>query len=478
MIRERVKSSIYPIICLLYGLGLIAVGIVVLAQRELVLSPMAYIGGTIMAGHGLFQLITVFVNRKKIGKTAKGSLGSTGVIYLLGGLAIIILPWLTITLLMMIFTCYTLLNALLKIIDFSIACKDDRPGKISDLLVALFFLTFTVLMIFVPEMGQKAFLIVAGIYLILFGTSEIYDFIAQCIPVRKKRKMWRRIRIAAPLLFSSLMPLTALKKTEKQRVLYPELHDNALKTVYADGKEDSGAPDIEIFIHVSDGGVGIIGHCDIFFDGEILSYGSYDAKSESLFGGVGDGVFFTADKKRYIRFSVTHDKKTIFGYGLKLTEEQKESIRSEIKELKESVYPWQTPFEAKWSVDKSTSLSEFTDYGSSLWNGTGAHFYKFNEGMFKTYFVLTSNCVLMAEKIILATDPDIVNLNGVLSPGSYYDYLESKFPMRESNVICKTVYTKDNTAGWTGCEPVVTKWWEGDNWHRRGERKKKKKESK
>ena len=452
----KVKVSLYPIICLAYALGFIAVGIVVLSQGSPAIEFVDYVCGIAAIAHGLFQFGTVFMRRSSLDKSNYHTLQVSSVMNIAAGFFLLLLPDFALWLLYAVFALYMLVNGLVKLIDFILKYWNGVKGCWGEFAQFIFFLTFTLLFVFVPNMGAASFRIIAGIYCILYGASWVGDFIVQILPQNRKDSIKRRFRLCMPVLLSTFKPFVTIRKLSKKRLLEPPaVIPTSPVTVCPEGKETADVPDIEVLIHVSKEGVGIIGHCDTYFDGEILSYGSYDAKTLSFFGGVADGVFFTADKKRYLRFSVTHDSKTIFGYGMKLTDEQKEQVRARIKELKEGTYPWKAPMHEDWEKNGKVRRSDYKDYGSRLWNGTDAHFYKFKEGVFKTYFVMTSNCAMLAHSILEPLNINISGSNGILSPGCYYDYFENQLSMKDSNVYCKTVYSLETTADWEGLYPEV-----------------------
>ena len=71
-----------------------------------------------------------------------------------------------------------------------------------------------------------------------------------------------------------------------------------------------------------------MGHADLYFDNEIISYGNYDYHSIRVFESIGDGVLFTTpNKEKYIEFCQKNSKKTLFGFGLKLTDKQIKAVR-------------------------------------------------------------------------------------------------------------------------------------------------------
>ena len=171
--------------------------------------------------------------------------------------------------------------------------------------------------------------------------------------------------------------------------------------------DDQNHANVEIFIHVSPDGFGTIGHCDICIDNQVISYGNYDYDSIRLFETIGDGVLFIAPRESYIPFCIETDHKTIFSYGVRLTVKQLASVKREIEKLKENTYPWY-PRSYK-------DRNDCNDYASRLYLRTGASFFKFKRGRYKTYFVLGSNCVKLAEAIMGKAGMDIIDLNGIIS---------------------------------------------------------------
>ncbi len=408
-----------------------------------------YLGGSVVVLHGFVSGISAAAKRKAISNDSFKSLFISALLNICLGGMIILLPRLSLEPVYIIFTLYILVNAGIKLMDYFIDRKDNVSGRIKELLLFLFFLVFGILMVFVPEMGKRGFLAVSGLYCIFYGAFLVWDFIFQCLPGSFRRRFSKKLSLPMPVLLSTLRPFAKLRARRRQNILDPEKARAELKTFYPDGKETSAPPDMEVMIHVSEHGFGIMGHCDLCFEGVIYSYGSYDLTSTSLFGGIGDGIFVVGKKEPYIRFYVTASPREIYGYGFRLTEEQKTAVREEISKIKEMSYPWETPLQQVYKNDPSAKGEAVFDWGSKMWNCTGSDFYKFKSGKMKTYFVVTSNCVMMADKIVRKACTDIPLQKGVLTPGSYYDYLEHLLAMVGSPVFCRTVYDRESTAGWS-----------------------------
>lgn len=447
------RNQFYPFICLAYGLCFIALGIVFICMGEFVLEYIALIGGIIMAINGIYTLLRCFARRAVLQRLGMSNMIITGALNIAVGVVTILLPYIARGFVYIVMALYMLFNSLLNAIDFHVQGKNKAKGRWVSGALAIIFFTFTAVMMLLPEIGQTGLLVVVGVYCILYGTTFVFDCVMQLMP---NLKMQRRLRVLAPTFFSVFMPLRVMKKNKIQMYSEPDKMLPKPVTFFPEGKETSVPPDIEVVIHVSDDGVGKMGHCDVYFDGEILSYGAYDVSTITLFGGLGDGVFFTAKRPDYIPFAVRHDHKTLFAYGIRLTPEQKESVRKEVREIKSMLVPWMSPLQAAMQEDPNAKLKDHNDFGSQVWNDTHASFYKFKEGKFKTYFVLTTNCVLLADQIIAPSGIDNVTPNGIMTPGAYFEFLEKQLALKDSMVFCKTVYNRENTADWPAPKPYAS----------------------
>ena len=450
----KFNEKFYPLICLIFGLAIIAAGIFTLAAGRVVFEVACYIGGSVAIMQGLVRAVYAFARKKTLSSGAVGVLAASSTFNTLVGVGILLIPLLRMAPVYIVFTAYVMVNALIKLVDYDIDRRDRVPGRFKELALFVFFSVFGVLMIFVPGMGETGFLIVSGIYCILYGVFLLSDFAYQCLPQSVKRRFDHKLSLPMPLLLSSLRPFARLKSRQRKSILDPEGAKAELKPYFPQGKETDIPPDMEVMIHVSASGFGIMGHTDICFEGEIRSYGSYDLTSTSLFGGVGDGIFVVGKKEPYIRFYVTATPREIYGYGFRLNEEQKQAVREEIVLLKSMAYPWETPLQQVVKHEPEAPGEAVQDWGSRMWNCTGSDFFKFISGKMKTYFVLTSNCVMMTDRIVRRACTDITTPRNVLTPGGYYDYLEHLLAMNNSPVFCRTEYNRESTSGWN-YEPRV-----------------------
>ena len=89
-------------------------------------------------------------------------------------------------------------------------------------------------------------------------------------------------------------------------------------------------------------------------------------------------------------------------------------------------------------IDKMNK--SLTYYANRIYKATGAKMYKFKKSKFKTYFVFTTNCVLLADSILEKAGVDLLGINGIITPGTYYDYLNREFQKETLFVVSRRVY--------------------------------------
>lgn len=78
-----------------------------------------------------------------------------------------------------------------------------------------------------------------------------------------------------------------------------------------------------------------------------------------------------------------------------------------------------------------------------MYISTNAKFYKFRTGKFKTYYVLGVSCCTFVNEIIGYSGIDFLKMNGIISPGTYYDCLNREYINKTGLVVSRTIYTKD-----------------------------------
>ena len=281
--------------------------------------------------------------------------------------------------------------------------------------------------------GNSVFqLFVLGAYFFLYGLSNIRDGFLFEEEIGKNH-LKRRIRISLPIVLAALIPARTLAKVNKFMLENADEEEDIHLGIVKSGK----TAELEIFVHTAETSLfSAIGHVDICYQGRVISYGNYDPSSETLFGMVGDGVLYFCDRDKYIDLCKRESQKTLFGYGIDLTPEMEKAVQKKLAELKQLTIPWEP------SADKimTGDCKEDYTYAYKIRHETDGELYKFIKSKFKSYFVLSTNCVLLADTIVGQAGTDILSPKGFIAPGTYQAYLNREFEKPNSIVVSKHVY--------------------------------------
>ncbi len=274
--------------------------------------------------------------------------------------------------------------------------------------------------------------IILGTYLVLLGISNIRDGIL-FDKDQQGQELKRRFRISLPVIFAAFIPAESLKRFNQFLQKGSSAGHSGPYRLVKKEEEAEEARELEILVHTSDSNLfGAIGHVDICYQGTVISYGSYDPFSERLFGTIGDGVLFKVDKEPYIELCKKESHKTLFGYSLSLTEEESQAVEERLAEIDQLLTPWDPP--SRLQEDGQPT------YAYKLKYDLGAELYKFTSSRFKSYFVLSTNCCLLADSIVGQAGTAVLDVRGVIAPGTYQDYLEYEFEAPNGLVHTRTVY--------------------------------------
>lgn len=263
-----------------------------------------------------------------------------------------------------------------------------------------------------------------GLSLIVRGFTALkdaWDFDRPSFPTRGRRK-----HLGLPIFLSAIIPVSALNAVN--RLLNP----NRSQPILLEEKGlPTQQPDLEIWIHTARKGFEMMGHVDISYKGMTYAYGQYDVDSARFFGIMGDGVLFRLSSEDYLASLAQEDWRAVLGYGMVLTDAQKQAIEERLGEM----MSWTQPFYL-------TSQAQKESYLGQLNQRYRVDNFKFTQTKFKTYFVMTTNCVLLADTILAAIGTDNVANHGILTPGVYQDYFEREYQKPHSAIVSKFVLGK------------------------------------
>ena len=327
---------------------------------------------------------------------------------------------------------YQIFHASINLVTYVLYRKNKIRPRFRLLLdgLVLVFLGGTSLL---SSTGNSVFqLFVLGAYFFLYGVSNIRDGFLFEEEIGKNH-LKRRIRISLPIVLAAFIPARTLAKINK----FMQENADEREDIHLGMVKSGKTAELEIFIHTAETSLfSAIGHVDICYQGRVISYGNYDPSSETLFGMVGDGVLYFCDRDKYIDLCKRESQKTLFGYGIDLTPEMEKAVQKKLAELKQLTIPWEP------SADKIMTGDGKEDYtyAYKIRHETDGELYKFIKSKFKSYFVLSTNCVLLADTIVGQAGTDILSPKGFIAPGTYQAYLNREFEKPNSIVVSKHVY--------------------------------------
>ena len=327
---------------------------------------------------------------------------------------------------------YQIFHASINLVTYVLYRKNKIRPRFRLLLdgLVLVFLGGTSLL---SSTGNSVFqLFVLGAYFFLYGVSNIRDGFLFEEEIGKNH-LKRRVRMSLPIALAALIPASTLAKINK----FMQENADEEEEIYLGMVKSGKTAELEIFVHTAETSLfSAIGHVDICYQGRVISYGNYDPSSETLFGMVGDGVLYFCDRDKYIDLCKRESQKTLFGYGIDLTPEMEKAVQKKLAELKQLTIPWEP------SADKIMTGDGKEDYtyAYKIRHETDGELYKFIKSKFKSYFVLSTNCVLLADTIVGQAGTDILSPKGFIAPGTYQAYLNREFEKPNSIVVSKHVY--------------------------------------
>ncbi len=291
-------------------------------------------------------------------------------------------------------------------------------------LVNLFFAIY-----FVVE--KTAVVNLISIYLIISAFTLLLDGLSSAVPNPKKNRLKSKIRITPPTLITAFIPLRLLNDVNAF-FKSDTLREEDLSVARGDVK-----PNVEVLVHVSDSISGISGHVDLAINNKLYCFGIYDTDSLKFGGTMGHGVLYTVEnKEEYINFCRYKNKEMLVGFGLALSDEEIANMEAKLKKIMERTYKWESKLQrAKDGED----LSKYDDYASVLYKHTNAKFYKFSSGSYKYYWALGTNCVKFADELLRASGINTI-ISGVITPGTYYYFLNNEFMNKNPMLVSRNVY--------------------------------------
>lgn len=345
-------------------------------------------------------------------------------------------PWLFYFVFPIIMGFWILLHAIVKIIVLYIKMKDKLPGRMHSFIFLIGDLLMAIILIFNPISYRGLINLVLGFYFIIYGGNTLLDVVREIIPKNSGEKLDQKIRLAVPPFLAAIIPPTLMRT-----ILTKDAEDVARDEF--DVIKETLQADLGVLVHLAPSGPAMLGHVDLVYRGFVMSYGCYDPHNRRLIGSMGDGVVLIAPKQSYIHNCLANENKILVEFGIKLDEKQKERLNNRLLEVFDGFVDFYSDEQLR--LAGSPYKGDCEDYISRVSKTSpSTNFYKYKEGKLKTFFVLSSNCVYFAANILNVIGLNLFDMSGIISPGSYFDFLNKEFKSDKGLVISRKVYTKKN----------------------------------
>lgn len=330
--------------------------------------------------------------------------------------------------------CWIGLHTIVKAIVLYIKIQNKLPGQFRYMVMFFFDFIMTFILLFQPNKQTHIISYGVGIYMLIYGANVLWDFIREVIPRDSGVKLDQKIRLAVPPFLAAIIPPTLMHS-----IL--DGNEDEIAKEHFDVYKSTLHTDLEVLIHLAPSGPAMLGHMDIVYKGLVMSYGCYDPHNRRLVGSMGDGVILVAPRNPYIKNCLENENKVLVSFGISLKDEQRERMERKLKEIQSNFVEFYS--DEQLYQKGLLHLKDSDDYISRVTRRVdNARFYKTKDEFMKTFFVLSSNCVYFASQVLQEIGLNLFDLSGIISPGSYFDFLNNQFKSDKSFVISRKVYRK------------------------------------
>lgn len=429
------EKNINTISFLTTGFFLLVLGIMLLIRKTFALTTLIVIVGLLLLIRGIIDIFMNIISKKNK-KAINIILALLDIIF---GIICINNKNFILISIARIVAVYFLFISITHLINYFLYIKYNIKGRLIVFIkfLVLFFLSLSLLIN--PNINVKYLSIILGIYLILYGINSITNFLSEVIPPSSKNKFKRSINVQLPIILTAFIP-------KKLIGLINEMLETDEDLSKFESIKKNKKSDLEVLIHLAPNGSAAMGHVEVSFKGKVYSYGNYDRHSRSLFDAIGDGVILIADKEKYIKYCVEKKNRYIVEFGISLTDKEKKIVEERIETLiNNNTIDYYCDMQL--AEMGKIKMEEFHDMSSEIYKQASGKFKKITSGKYKKFFVLKNNCVMVAQYILSSVGKEVLAINGLISPGAYYEYLNKRFNMKNTNIISRKIYSKKNIKG-------------------------------
>ena len=429
------KNDITPFVLLVGAVLCITAGLILILDPKLAMELVITVAKVIVSLTAILFLLTFVFGRKQ-------KFLQAGLVYIIAAIVIVFAPKLFASSLSTLFAFIAGFNGVVHLISFITFRRDKVPQWRNRLIFSVVSFLFAYLMLQNPLRSIMTVSVLFGLYLLLLGLTFAADFVRDFLATDfASAKLKPRVYFPLPVFVAAMLPRKVLKSVN-ELMSYGDAEEVIKDSDYVPSEK----PRLEVYLHIGNDVIGKFGHMDICFDDVVYSYGCYDSSTNILMGFISEGTLAVTARDLYMYQSLDIEKKTLIGFGIDVRGEEAEKVRQRIAELQENLVPWKPLSQRDKEAGGTGEGDQFKDPASVLYNNTDAKFYKFSKGPFKTYFSLGSNCVLLVHKLIGSAGAGVLRVNGLVTPGTYYGYLDRLYQAKNTQVVSKTIYRNGECA--------------------------------
>lgn len=297
---------------------------------------------------------------------------------------------------------WSIINTIIKLLNVYFYYKVNQSYRISDIFLFVLNQIISIALIVFNHLWSSFFVLSFSLYLIYYGIELIL-------------LVFRDKMIKLPSFISLILPSQFVRYLDEGRIDASEVSDYS--------KSDKT---VNIYVYLGQRLQDKVGHVDIGYEKTIYSYGAHDPFHRHKSFLWGDGVLIKSDEEKFIETSLMGENKSIIKFVYHLTQDERQKLETQIEKLlNQSIH-------LDWPLDLEK------DYLTMLLQNIGQEnisFYKFEESsIFKTYNLLKVNCVLMAFYLLNSSQIKLFDIQGLITPGSYYETLMYIYRLENSPI--------------------------------------------